>query len=94
MIELSVTIETVRKRLNEIFDFIFDEETGEPLEDKLNNAWHEIFGTQSIFIKANVKSFDDAAVAAEYNDIRKAFSDAMTTIEHLYDEQVAGKKNL
>lgn len=92
MIELSVSIELARKRLTEIFDFIYDEETGEPLEDKLNNAWHEMFGMQSIFIKANVKSFDDAAVAAEYNEIRKAFSDALTTIEHLYDEQVTGKK--
>lgn len=75
----------IQNRIKFIFDIINDTSNPEPLEQRLNHAWHEIFGMQFILSIADTLKFCDAKSQREFEEIRKSLAAALADVEWMYD---------
>lgn len=94
MIYILVSESVIQNRIKLIFDFVYDASNTAPMEQRLNDAWCELFGMQNMLVEATDTIFLDAKEKQELERILGSMAQALLDIEQLYDQAVSGIKTL
>lgn len=88
MVYFSISETAIQNRIQFIIDIINDASSPEPVEQRLNQAWHELFGMQFILSIADTPLFSDVQAQCELDQIRKSVAQALADVACMYDEEV------
>lgn len=94
MVNIPVSEAVIQNRIKFIFDFIYDDSNTALMEQRLNDAWYELFGMQNMLAEATNTMLLSTKEKQELDGIFGRLARALLEIEQLYDKAVDGEKSL
>lgn len=94
MVNVTVSESVIQNRIKLIFDFIYDDSNTALMQQRLNDAWYELFGMQYILAEATNIMLLNTKEQRELDGIFGRVAQALLEIEQLYDKAVNEEKHL
>lgn len=88
MIDCLVLQSIIRSHVEDIIDFVFDQETGETFAEKLNNAWYELVSVRQMIATISLRYAADPQCRQSFDELERFLESTCTTVEILYSEAI------